>query len=98
MIAAVDRELGSYPYDHIQIDASVNRGNSGGPVFNSDGDVIGISNAIYSPTGGGVDVKNTRDLVRKIADFPPDTVVNLWIVRNHKEQPLAVKLGKYVPR
>ena len=46
----------------------------------------------------GSDVKNTRDLVRKIADLPPDTVVNLRIVRNHKEQPLAVKLGKYVPR
>ena len=56
MISAVDRELGSYPYDHIQIDASVNRDNSGGPVFNSDGAVIGISNAIYSPTGGSVGI------------------------------------------
>jgi len=57
MISAVDRELGSYPYDHIQIDASVIRGNSVCPVFNNDdGDLIGISNATYSPTGGSVGI------------------------------------------
>jgi serine protease Do len=57
IISARGRDIGSGPYDDfLQIDASINKGNSGGPAFNLDGDVIGINTAIYSPSGGSVGI------------------------------------------
>ncbi len=56
ILSAQGRDIGSGPYDFIQIDAAVNRGNSGGPTFNLQGDVIGVNTAIYSPSGGNVGI------------------------------------------
>jgi serine protease Do len=57
IVSAMGRDIGSGPYDDfIQIDAPVNKGNSGGPAFSTEGDVVGVNTAIYSPSGGSVGI------------------------------------------
>ena len=57
IVSARGRDIGAGPNDDfIQIDAAVNRGNSGGPTFDVDGNVIGVNTAIYSPSGGNVGI------------------------------------------
>ena len=57
IVSAQGRDIGSGPYDDfLQIDAAVNRGNSGGPTFNQKGEVVGVNTAIFSPSGGNVGI------------------------------------------
>ena len=57
IVSAEGRDIGDGPYDRfLQIDAPINRGNSGGPAFNLKGEVVGVNTAIYSPSGGSVGV------------------------------------------
>ncbi|MBN8912228.1 MAG: Do family serine endopeptidase [Rhizobiales bacterium] len=175
IVSAQGRDIGSGPYDFIQIDAAVNKGNSGGPTFNLAGEVIGVNTAIFSPSGGnvgiafavpartatdviaqlkqsgsvsrgwlGVKIQNvdedtaaaigltdakgalvseitpngpasssglkvqdaivqvngdkiadSRDLARKIANYAPDTTVDVKVWRGNKEESVKVKLGKF---
>jgi serine protease Do len=69
IVSARGRDIGAGPYDDfIQIDAPVNKGNSGGPSFDVDGNVIGVNTAIFSPSGGSVGIA---------FDIPADTVKNV---------------------
>lgn len=175
IISAHNRDIGSGPYDYLQIDAAVNRGNSGGPSFDLDGKVVGVNTAIFSPSGGNVgiafavpaalvkqvvaelkadgsvdrgwlgvviqnvnddiadsiglskpmgamitkvtedgpaakedikagdvivevngeDVKDSRDLARKIAELDPDSEVKLAIVRYGDKHIVDMKLGVF---
>lgn len=71
IISARQRDIQSGPYDdYLQTDASINRGNSGGPMFNLKGEVIGINTAIFSPTGGsvGIGFAIPSDLAKPVID------------------------------
>lgn len=76
IISARQRDINAGPYDDfIQTDASINRGNSGGPMFNLSGEVIGINTAIVSPTGGSVGIgfaipsQMARTVVKQLIEF-----------------------------
>jgi serine protease Do len=57
IVSASDRDIGGNSYgDYLQIDAPINKGNSGGPAFNMNGNVVGVNTAIYSPSGGSVGI------------------------------------------
>jgi serine protease Do len=69
IVSALGRDIGSGPYDNfLQIDAAINHGNSGGPLFTQDGRVIGVNTAILSPSGGsiGIGFAIPSNMVRKV--------------------------------
>jgi serine protease Do len=84
IVSARGRDIGAGPYDDfIQIDAPVNKGNSGGPTFDVDGNVIGVNTAIFSPSGGSVGIAfaipadTVRTVVAQLRD--KGTVTRGWI-------------------
>jgi serine protease Do len=84
IVSARGRDIGNGPYDDfIQIDAPVNKGNSGGPTFDVDGNVIGVNTAIFSPSGGSVGIAFAipADTVRKVVSQLKDkgSVTRGWI-------------------
>jgi serine protease Do len=84
IVSASGRDIGNGPYDDfIQIDAPVNKGNSGGPAFNTEGEVMGVNTAIYSPSGGSVGIAfsipaaTVKNVVAQLKD--KGTVSRGWI-------------------
>jgi len=84
IVSASGRDIGNGPYDDfIQIDAPVNKGNSGGPAFNTMGEVMGVNTAIYSPSGGSVGIafsipaSTVKSIVAQLKD--KGTVSRGWI-------------------
>ncbi|MCK5747410.1 MAG: PDZ domain-containing protein, partial [Oricola sp.] len=76
IVSAIGRDINSGPYDDfIQTDAAINRGNSGGPLFNMKGEVIGINTAIISPSGGSIGIgfsipaKLAKNVVNQLVEF-----------------------------
>jgi serine protease Do len=84
IVSARGRDIGASPYDDfIQIDAPVNKGNSGGPAFDTEGNVIGVNTAIFSPSGGSVGiafaipVDTVKSVVSQLKDH--GSVTRGWI-------------------
>jgi len=84
IVSARGRDIGAGPYDDfLQIDAPVNRGNSGGPTFNASGQVVGVNTAIFSPSGGSVGIgfaipaETVKTVIAQLKD--KGTVARGWI-------------------
>lgn len=105
IISALSRDIRSGPFDDfIQTDAAINRGNSGGPLFNNSGEVVGVNTAIISPGGGsvGIGFAVPSNLVQTvIADLSDDgTVSRGWLGVNIRpmSDEVAAVLGYDAPR
>jgi serine protease Do len=105
IISALARDLGIGPYDEfLQTDASINRGNSGGPLFNTRGEVIGVNTAIFSPSGGfiGIGFATPSAIARSVVEQLRETgeVSRGWIgvAIQPVNQDLASGLGLDEPR
>jgi serine protease Do len=86
ILSARQRDINSGPYDDfLQTDAAINRGNSGGPMFNMAGEVIGINTAIYSPSGGSIGIgfaipsSLAREIVDELIHEPDHAVHRGWL-------------------
>ncbi|WP_457796240.1 Do family serine endopeptidase [Methylocystis sp. S23] len=97
IISARGRDIGAGPYDDfLQIDAPVNRGNSGGPAFDTRGNVVGVNTAIYSPSGGSVGIgfaipaEVAKDVVAALKD--KGVVSRGWI--GVKIQPVTPEIAE----
>ncbi|PPQ39003.1 serine protease Do [Rhodoblastus acidophilus] len=100
IVSARGRDIGSGPYDdYLQIDAPVNRGNSGGPTFNTRGDVVGVNTAIFSPSGGSVGIgfaipsEVAKDVVAALKDKGAVTRGYIGVQIQPVTQDIADSLG-----
>jgi serine protease Do len=104
IVSAQGRDIGSGPYDYMQIDAAVNRGNSGGPTFNLDGDVVGVNTAIYSPSGGNVGIafaipaKTAGDVVTQLKSSGSVNRGWLGVKIQNIDEDTAASLGLSEPK
>ncbi len=104
IVSAQGRDIGSGPYDYMQIDAAVNRGNSGGPTFNLDGDVVGVNTAIYSPSGGNVGIafaipaKTVTDVVTQLKSSGSVSRGWLGVKIQNVDEDTAASLGLKEPK
>jgi serine protease Do len=101
IVSARGREIGAGPYDDfIQVDAPINRGNSGGPTFNLNGRVVGVNTAIYSPSGGSVGIgfaipaSIARDVVKDLQD--DGAVTRGWL--GVRIQPITAEIAESIGR
>ena len=97
IVSAIGREIGSGPYDNfIQTDAAINKGNSGGPLMNVEGDVIGVNTAIFSNSGGsiGIGFAIPASLAEKVVDdlLSKGSVERGWL--GVQIQPITEQIAK----
>lgn len=100
IISARGRDIRSGPYDdYIQTDASINKGNSGGPLFNMDGQVVGINTAIFSQSGGSIGIGFSvpsdlaKPVVKQLIEFGQTRRGWLGVVIQNVTEELAEGLG-----
>jgi serine protease Do len=105
IVSAKSRNIHSGPFDDfIQTDAAINRGNSGGPLFNNDGEVIGVNTSIFSPGGGsvGIGFAVPSDLVKTVvADLADDGAITrgwLGVQIKPMSEEIASVLGYSAPK
>jgi serine protease Do len=105
IVSARGRNIESGPYDnYIQTDASINKGNSGGPLFNMNGEVIGINTAILSPTGGSVGIgfavpaATAGPVIQQLREFGETRRGWLGVRIQNVDEPTAEALGLGSPR
>ena len=104
IVSASGRDIGAGPYDDfLQIDAPINKGNSGGPTFNTRGEVIGVNTAIISPTGvsAGIGFAVPSDMAKSVIAQLKEkgTVARGWLGVNIQRvtKDLAAGLGMKTP-
>ncbi len=105
IISARNRNIDSGPYDnYIQTDASINKGNSGGPLFDMNGDVIGVNTAILSPSGGSVGIgfatpsASLMPIIAQLQEFGETRRGWLGVRIQNVDETIAESLGLGRPR
>ncbi|MBN66892.1 MAG: serine protease [Rickettsiales bacterium] len=105
IISASSRVINAGPFDDfIQTDAAINRGNSGGPLFNTDGEVIGINSAIFSPSGGNVGIgfaipsSLAEPILQQLKEFGRTHRGWLGVKIQHVSEEIAESVGLRKPR
>ena len=99
IVSAQGRNIGSGAYDYLQIDAPINKGNSGGPAFDMSGNVVGVNTAIFSPSGGSVGIgfdvpaETAKSVIAQLKDKGAVTRGYLGVQIQPVSQDIADSLG-----